>query len=261
MKMHRFLFVAAFAAAMAAGLLFGNFGSAKASGDLAFERQEWTFNGIFGRFDRAALRRGHQVYQEVCSSCHGLSLVAYRNLMDIGFSEEEAKEIAAENEVEDGPNDEGEMFTRPAKLSDRFVAPFPNEQAARYSNNGAYPPDLSLMVKARKGGADYLYGVLTGYEDEAPEGVEMMDGMYFNHSFPGHQIAMPQPIYEDSVEYEDGTPATVAQMSKDVTTFLAWTAEPELEERKSLGIKALIFVLLLTALLYAVKRRIWSKLH
>lgn len=258
--MHRFLFVAALFVATG-GLLAGNTGSAIASGEKTYEHQEWTFDGIFGRFDRAALRRGHQVYQEVCSSCHGLSLVAYRNLMDIDFSEEETKEIAAENEVQDGPNEEGEMYMRPARPADRFVSPFPNEQAARYSNNGAYPPDLSLMVKARKGGVDYIHGLLVGYKDEAPEGVEMADGMYFNHVFPGHQIAMPQPLYEDSVEYGDGTPATIAQMSKDVTTFLAWTAEPELEERKGLGIKVMLFLILLTAMLYAVKRRIWSKLH
>lgn len=232
-----------------------------AAGGATYEKHEWSFDGIFGRFDRAALRRGHQVYQEVCAACHSLSLVAYRNLVDVGFTEDEAKEVAAQKEVTDGPNDEGEMFTRPAKLSDHFVSPFPNEKAARFANNGSLPPDLSLVVKARKGGADYLYGVLTGYSDEVPEGVEMMDGMAYNHVFPGHQIAMPQPLYEDGVEYEDGTPASVEQMAKDVTTFLAWTAEPELEERKSLGVKVLLFMLLLTAMLYAVKRRIWSKLH
>lgn len=243
------------------GLLVGGPHPASAAGGAEYEAQEWTFDGIFGRFDRSALRRGHQVYQEVCSGCHGIELVAYRNLMDIGFSEEEAKEIAASADIEDGPNEEGEMYDRPGKLSDRFVNPFPNEQAARYSNNGALPPDLSLIVKARKGGADYLYGLLIGYEEEAPEGIEMMEGMSYNHAFPGQQIAMPQPLYEDLVEYEDGTPASVEQMAKDVSTFLAWTAEPELEERKSLGLKVLLFVILLTALLYAVKRRIWSKLH
>ena len=257
MNAHRFLLIAA----VAGGLLFGNPGSALASGDTVLEHQEWTFDGIFGKFDRAALRRGHQVYQEVCASCHALSLVAYRNLLDIGFSADEAKEVAAEYEVEAAPDSEGVVGLRPARLADRFVAPFANEQAARFSNNGAYPPDLSLMVKARKGGADYLYGLLTGYEEEAPEGVTMTEGMSYNHVFPGRQIAMPLPLYEDSVEYEDGTPASVEQMAKDVTTFLAWTAEPELEERKSLGIKVLLFLLVLTAMLYAVKRRIWSKLH
>ncbi|MCE2509759.1 MAG: cytochrome c1 [Alphaproteobacteria bacterium] len=243
------------------GLLSGGPRPAIAAGGAEYEHQEWTFNGIFGRFDRAALRRGHQVYREVCSACHGLKRIAYRNLMDIGFSEEEAKEIAAEATVTDGPNDEGEMFDRSGKLSDRFVSPFPNDQAARYSNNGALPPDLSLIVKARKGGADYLYSLMTGYADEAPEGMEMMDGMSYNRAFPGHQIAMPQPLYEDLIEYEDGTPASVEQQAKDVTTFLAWAAEPELEARKSLGLKVLLFMILLTAMLYAVKRRVWSKLH
>lgn len=242
-------------------LLLGGPHPAGAAGGAEYSHQEWTFDGIFGRFDRAALRRGHQVYSEVCSGCHGLGLVAYRNLMDIGFSEEEAKEIAAEAVIEDGPNEEGEMYDRPGKLSDHFVAPFQNDQAARYYNNGALPPDLSLIVKARKGGADYIYGLMTGYEEEAPENIEMMEGMSYNRAFPGHQTAMPQPLYEDLVEYADGKPASIDQMAKDISIFLAWTAEPELEERKSLGIKVLLFMILLTAMLYAVKRRIWSKLR
>lgn len=223
--------------------------------------QDWSFSGMFGSFDRGSLRRGLQVYREVCASCHSLDLIAFRNLGDVGFSPDEIQAIAEEYEVEDGPDDEGEMFLRPAKASDRFVAPFPNEQAARASNNGAYPPDLSLMVKARKNGANYLYAVLTGYEEEAPEGVELMDGMYYNNYFPGHQIAMAPPLFEEGVEYADGTEATVEQQAEDVVTFLAWAAMPEMEERKRMGIKVLLFLVVLTAMLYALKRKIWSDLH
>ncbi len=222
---------------------------------------DWGFQGIFGSYDRAALRRGYQVYAEVCAGCHSLRLVAYRNLMEIGFTEDEVTEIASEFEVLDGPDDEGEMFTRPAKAADYFVPPFPNDNAARFANNGSLPPDLSLITKARKGGPDYLYALLTGYREEPPEGFQMMDGMVYNDYFPGHQISMPQPLFEDMVEYADGTPATVDQMSEDVTVFLAWAGSPELEARKSLGIKVLLFTIVLTAMLYALKRRIWADVH
>jgi ubiquinol-cytochrome c reductase cytochrome c1 subunit len=162
--------------------------------------------------------------------------------------------------VRDGPNDEGEMFERPGRPSDKFHRPFANEKAARAANNGAYPPDLSLIVKARPDGANYLYGLLTGYS-EAPAGVAMGEGMNYNKYFPGHQIAMPPPLSENSVTYSDGTPASVDQMSKDLTTFLAWTAEPELEDRKRTGIKVILFLLVLTGLLYAAKRKIWAAVH
>lgn len=224
-------------------------------------KQDWSWSGPFGTYDRAALRRGLQVYAEVCSSCHGVKLVAYRNLMDIGFSEDEVKAFAAEYEVEDGPDDEGEMFTREARPADRFVEPFANENAARASNNGALPPDLSLMTKARIGGPDYLYALLVGYEEEAPEGFDLLEGMNYNHYFPGHQIAMAPPIGDDAVEYADETEATKEQIARDVVTFLNWTAEPELEERKRLGIKVLIFLLVLTGMLYALKRKVWADLH
>ena len=222
--------------------------------------QNWSFQGMFGTFDQGALQRGFQVYNEGCAGCHSLRLVAYRNLVEIGFTEDQVKAIAEEKEVQDGPNDEGEMFDRPARLSDRFVKPFPNDNAARAANNGALPPDLSLMVKARKDGANYLYALMTGYK-EPPAGTELPDGMAYNVYFPGKQIAMPPPLSEDGVEYADKTKATVAQMASDVTTFLAWAAEPELEERKRLGIKVLLFLVVLSGLLYAVKRRIWSDLH
>ena len=220
----------------------------------------WSFNGLFGTFDRGALQRGFQVYSEGCASCHSLGLLSYRNLRAIGFSEDQVKTIAAEVEVADGPDDEGEMFERPGRPGDRFKAPFANSQAARASNGGALPPDLSLMTKARKGGADYLHALLTGYTDPPPN-VEMAEGMNYNVYFPGGQIAMPPPLSEDLVEYADKTRATVAQMARDVTTFLAWAAEPELEERKRMGIKVVLFLIVLTGLFYAIKRRVWADLH
>ncbi len=221
---------------------------------------DWSFGGIFGTFDRGALQRGFQVYSEVCAGCHSLDLLSYRNLRAIGFSDDQVKAIAAEVEITDGPDDEGEMFERPGSPTDRFKAPFANPQAARAANNGALPPDLSLMTKARKGGANYLHALLTGFTD-APDGVEMTEGMAYNPYFPGHQIAMAAPLSEDGVEYADKTKATVARMAIDVTTFLAWAAEPELEERKRMGIKVVLFLIVLTGLFYAIKRRVWADLH
>jgi len=236
-------------------------GTARASGDsIKPPPQHWSFQGMFGTFDRGALQRGFQVYNGVCAGCHSLRLVAYRNLMDIGFTEDQVKKIAAEKEVADGPNDEGEMFQRPAQPSDRFVKPFPNENAARAANNGALPPDLSLIIKARKDGANFLHALLTGYK-EPPAGTTVPEGMAYNIYFPGSQIAMPPPLSEDGVEYADKTKATVAQMASDVTTFLAWAAEPELEARKRMGVKVLLFLVVLTGLLYAVKRKVWADVH
>ena len=236
-------------------------GPAPAAEGPSLPTQKWSFQGMFGTYDRAALRRGFQVYTEVCASCHSLRLVSYRHLGSVGFSEDEVKAIAAEIEVEDGPNDDGDMFTRPGKPSDRFASPFANEKAARASNNGALPPDLSLMVKARKGGPDYLHSLLTGYAETPPEGVTVMEGMNYNKYFPGNQIAMAPPLADEAVEYADDTEATLDRHSRDVVTFLAWAASPELEERKRLGIKVLIFLIVLTGMLYALKRQIWSNLH
>ncbi|MDA0231260.1 MAG: cytochrome c1 [Proteobacteria bacterium] len=254
-----------FAMAAALGLMFTGVGYshvAHASGDTPeLPDHEWKHTGVFGTFDRDELHRGFQVFQEVCASCHSLEFIAFRNLAEIGFSEEQIKAIAAEYEVEDGPDNEGEMFMRPARASDYFPAPFANPQAARASNGGALPPDLSLMVKARDGGIDYLYGLLTGYEDEAPEGFELVEGMSYNHYFRGNQIAMPAPLYDEAVEYADGTETSIAQLSHDVSVFLAWTAEPEMEIRKKTGLKVLIFIAIFTALIYIIKRRIWAKLH
>ncbi len=220
--------------------------------------RDWSWNGPFGTFDRAELQRGLQVYTEVCASCHSLRLLAYRNLAALGYDEDEIKAYASNYEVQDGPNDQGEMFLRAALPSDRFVPPFANEQAARVANNGAYPPDLSVMTKARKNGANYVFGLLTGYQDEPPEGVALADGMYYNKVFPGRQIAMAPPLFEGGVEYADGTEATVERMAADITAFLAWAAEPELEERKALGIWVMFVLVVLFGMVVAVKNRVWS---
>ena len=220
-------------------------------------KQNWPFDGFFGRFDQSSIQRGFQVYREVCAGCHGIKYIAYRDLANVGFTTDEIKSIASEYEIIDGPNDEGEMFDRLAKPSDKFVGPYLNDKEARVANNGAYPPDLSLITKARAGGADYLYNLLNGYKDP-PENLEISDGMYFNTIYPGNQIAMPMPIVDEIVEYEDETPATQDQIIRDVTSFLVWTAEPELEERKVLGIRVLIFLIIITLMLLAVKRKVWK---
>ncbi|MEE2694910.1 MAG: cytochrome c1 [Pseudomonadota bacterium] len=222
-------------------------------------KQKWPFNGIFGRFDKSSLQRGFKVYKEICAACHGIRHISYRDLAGIGYTEDEIKIIAGEYEIIDGPDDEGELFTRDAKPSDKFVGPYENDKIARLSNNGAYPPDLSLIVKARAGGADYIYSLLNGYR-EFPEDFEASEGMYYNEYYPGHQIAMPSPIMDDVVEFDDGTEATHLQIARDVTSFLAWTAEPELEERKSLGVKTLFFLILITIMLLGVKRKVWKDL-
>ncbi|CAL5368487.1 unnamed protein product [Camellia sinensis] len=266
----------------------------------------WPHSGILSSYDHASIRRGHQVYQQVCASCHSMSLISYRDLVGVAYTEEETKAMAAEIEVVDGPNDEGEMFTRPGKLSDRFPQPYANEQAARFANGGAYPPDLSLITKARHNGQNYVFALLTGYHDP-PAGVAVTiatapvaamaghlvreggfknddlsiefsseisheicieiavplgirDGLHYNPYFPGGAIAMPKMLNDGAVEYEDGTPATESQMGKDVVTFLAWAAEPEMEERKLMGFKW-IFVLSLALLQAAYYRRMrWSVL-
>jgi len=249
-------------AKLVVGLSLAASSSAYAAGDaLPPKDVTWSFDGIFGTYDRAAAQRGLQVYKQVCSGCHGLRLVAYRNIMDLGYTEDQAKAFAKEYQVQNAePNDEGEMFTRPARPSDRFVSPFPNEQAARAANNGAYPPDLSLITKARADGPSYTYSLLTGYQD-VPEGVEEREGLNYNPYFPGNWIAMAQPLYEDGVEYTDGTKATVDQMAKDVTHFLAWAAAPNLENRKSTGLSVMMFLVVFTGLLIAVKKKVWSDVH
>lgn len=223
---------------------------------------QWSFNGPFGTVDRASAQRGFQVYKEVCSACHSMRLLSYRNLSQIGFSQDEIKAIAANYNVTDGPNDDGDMFERPARPSDHFYKPFANDKAARASNNGALPPDLSLIVKARPHGPDYVYSILTGYEpeDEIPADVKMGVGMNYNPYYPGKQIAMPQPVRGGEVEYMDGTVATQDQMARDVVNFLQWAAEPEMEHRKEMGIKVLLYMAIFTVFFYIAKNRIWGKL-
>ena len=226
---------------------------------LPMHKMKWSFDGVFGTVNREAAQRGFQVYKEVCSVCHGLNNLYYRNLKDIGFSDDEIKEIAKVYTVKDGPNDAGEMFDRPALPSDRFVTPYPNEQAARSANNGAYPPDLSLIIKARHDGANYIYSLLTGYK-EPPADFKLMQGTHYNPYFPGEQIAMPPPLTDGQVTYMDGTNASVEQMSHDVTVFLQWAAEPEMEHRKSMGLKVMMFLVVFTIFFYIAKNRIWSNL-
>tara|TARA_B100001996_G_scaffold333054_1_gene282471 strand:- start:908 stop:1690 length:783 start_codon:yes stop_codon:yes gene_type:complete len=224
---------------------------------------DWSFKGYFGKFDRASLQRGYQVYTEVCASCHSMKYLSYRNLFEEGgpeFSKEEAKAIAANFEVTDGPNDDGEMFTRPAKLSDKFVNPYQNDKEAMASNGGAYPPDMSVLVKARSGGADYIYSVLLGYVDP-PSGVSLDDGVYYNKYMYGKNIKMPKVLEDGLVEYNDGTVSSEQQMAKDVVTFLAWAAEPHLETRHKIGFKAIIYLIIATILAYFSMKRIWSRIE
>ena len=241
----------------------------------------WSFAGPFGLYDTAQLQRGFKVYREVCSTCHSLKLLAFRNLADPGgpgFSEAQAATIAAEFQVTDGPNDKGQMFQRPGKISDNFPAPFANDQAARAALGGALPPDLSVIAKARayergfpwfifeaftdyqEGGPDYIHALLNGYTDP-PAGVTLPPGGQYNKYFPGNAIGMPKPLSDGQVEYTDGTPATVDQYSRDVAAFLMWAAEPTLDARKRLGFQVMIFLIVFTALLYFTKRRVWHAVH
>jgi ubiquinol-cytochrome c reductase cytochrome c1 subunit len=218
---------------------------------------DWPHDGIFGTYDRAALQRGFQVYKQVCAACHSMKYLSYRNLEQIGFSPAEVKAIAADYMVTDGPDDTGRMFERPARPTDRFVSPYPNEAAARYANGGAYPPDMSLLVKARKNGDDYVYSVLTGYK-EPPEDITLGPNMHYNPYYPGKQIAMAQPLIEGIVSYDDGTKASVDQMARDVTQFLTWAAEPHMETRKRMGIKVLLYLIVFTGVMIAVKKKLWQ---
>ncbi len=270
-------------------------------------RQAWSFGGLFGAYDKAQLRRGYQIYSEVCSACHGLKLLSYRNLMQEGgpaYTKKEVKALIAELEVPAEPNDEGEIFKdgerimRPAILPDRFISPYPNPKAAMAANDGALPPDLSVMAKARalphhdagepaanpfsaltagvaeyfgwifgtvrdiatqyqEGGPDYIYALMIGYEEEAPKGQEIPEGKNFNYVFPGHAISMAPPLSDETVEYTDGTKPTLDQHARDISAFLMWAAEPHLNARKSLGLKVLIYLLIFSGMMYAVKRAIW----
>jgi ubiquinol-cytochrome c reductase cytochrome c1 subunit len=224
------------------------------------EHHDWHFSGMFGSYDRAALQRGLKVYREVCAACHSLKRVYFRNLEALGYDEGQIKNIASQYSVTDGPNDEGEMFDRPGLPSDHFVSPYPNDNAAKSVNNGALPPDLSLITKARHHGPDHVYGILNGYA-QPPAGTTLLPNQYWNKHMPGNIIAMAPPLSDGQVAYEDDVPQTVDQYSRDVVEFLAWAADPYLEDRKRTGIKVLIFLAVFAGIMYAVKRRIWANLH
>tara|TARA_Y100001960_G_scaffold119241_1_gene127663 strand:+ start:1408 stop:2184 length:777 start_codon:yes stop_codon:yes gene_type:complete len=242
--------------------IFFSSSSIAADTDKELLKVDWSFKGVTGKFDRSSLQRGYQVYKEVCASCHSMRLLSYRNLGEKGgpeFSITEVKDIASSFEVTDGPDSQGEMFTRPGRPSDRFVSMYPNVEAATAANGGAYPPDMSVLVKSRKGGADYIYSVLMGYDDP-PANLELDDGVYYNKYMDGNKIKMAKPLMEGIITYSDGTNATEDQMAKDVTAFLTWAAEPHLEARHKMGFKVIIFLIILTLLVYFSMKRIWSRI-
>lgn len=241
--------------------------------------QSWSFAGPFGKYDKAQLQRGLKIYREVCSSCHSLSRVAFRNLADLGYDEAQIRTLAAEYEIQDGPNEDGDMFTRPGTLSDYFPSPFENANQAAAANNGAVPPDLSLIAKARavergfptfifdiftqynEGGVDYIYSLLTGYE-EAPEDVQVPPGTYYNpHFINGISLSMAPPLSDGQVTYDDGSPETLDQYARDISAFLMWAAEPHLEARKSTGFVVMVFLMLFGCLMYLTKRKVWSNIE
>ena len=227
------------------------------TGNIILKHVNWSFSGPLGKFDKSSMQRGFQTYKQVCASCHSLNYVAFRNLKDLGYNQNEIKSIASEYEIQDGPDDDGEMFLRTGVPADKFPSPYPNNNAARSANNGAYPPDLSLIFKARANGANYLYSLLTSYED-APKDMKVPDGMYYNSAYPGNLIAMPQPLYGDDVDYADGSEASIEAISKDLVNFLAWTAEPSMEKRKRTGVAVITFLLILVGMTYGAMRYIWS---
>src|SRR5580692_6150339 len=269
------------ALAIAGSLLAGSVQNARAE-DQTPVSQKWSFAGPFGKYDRGALQRGLKVYKEVCSVCHSLNYIAFRNLADPGgpgYSDAQAAALAAEYKVKDGPNDQGDMFDRPGRPADYFPAPFPNEQAARAANGGGLPPDLSLITKARgyergfpwfifdfftqyqEQGPDYVAAILQGFEDKPPAGVTIPDGSYYNKYFPGNAIKMPKPLNDGQVTFDDGSPTTVAQYAKDVTTFLMWAAEPHIEERKKMGFMVFIVLIILAGMTYFTKKKVWADAH
>ena len=267
---------------VAGGLVIGSAQHARAEEQQAPPAIKWSFAGPFGTFDRGALQRGLKVYKEVCANCHALSYIAFRNLAEPGgpdYSVAQAAALAAEYKIKDGPNDQGEMFERPGRPADYFPSPFANEQAARASNGGAAPPDLSLITKARsyergfpwfifdfftqyqEQGVDYVAAILQAFEDTPPAGVNIPDGSYYNKYFPGHAIKMPKPLSDGQVTFDDGAPATVAQYARDVTTFLMWAAEPHMEARKQLGFQVFVFLIIFAGLMYFTKKKVWADAH
>ncbi len=248
MSVHRLAAVAALLTGFAAAPAFAQ--------EIELPKQNWSFDGPFGTFDKAAAQRGFQIYKDVCSNCHSMKQVYYRNLSGIGLSDAQIKAIAATVDVPT-IGDDGQPTERKGLPADHFKSPYPNERAARAAQNGALPPDQSVIEKAREGGADYIFALLTGYTDP-PAGVKMGDGMNYNKYFPGHQIAMAAPLSDGRVDYIDGTKPTLEQEARDVTTFLAYVANPEMEERKRTGIRVVLFLAMLSGLTYVVKRQVWS---
>jgi ubiquinol-cytochrome c reductase cytochrome c1 subunit len=247
---------------LAAGLLCSGLlpGQAMAQEEEAMPREYWSFARTFGSYDLAALQRGFQIYSQVCSNCHSMQQLHYRDLTGIGLDAEQIKAVASNVTVQQGTDDQGNPKDGPATPADQFRSPFANEKAARAANNGALPPDLSLIVNAREGGPNYVYGILTGFSD-APTGFKMQDGMYYNKMFTGHQIGMPPPLQAGTVAYTDGTGNSLNQEAHDVVTFLSWAANPELVERKQIGVRVVLFLAFMTGLTYAVKRKVWSDVH
>jgi ubiquinol-cytochrome c reductase cytochrome b/c1 subunit len=270
-------------ALMVAGALFaGSAQTARADEQDVPPSQKWSFSGPLGKFDRGSLQRGLKIYKEVCSACHALSYIAFRNLADPdgpGYSTAQVAALAAEYKIKDGPNDQGDMFERPGRPADYFPSPFPNEQAARAANGGAAPPDLSLITKARsyergfpkfvfdfftqfqEQGPNYVSAILQGFEDKPPAGVTIPEGSYYNKYFPGHAIKMPKPLSDGQVTFDDGSPATLPQYAHDVTTFLMWAAEPHMEARKRLGLQVFVFLIIFTLLMYFTKKKVWADAH
>lgn len=237
-------------------------GPAHAAGESEIKSQDWTFDGPLGTFDQAQLQRGYKIYKEVCSACHSLQYIRFRNLGQPGgpaFSEGSIEALAAGVKVMGDPDDKGERRERPGRAADSLPGPYANEGEARAANGGALPPDLSLIAKAREGGPDYIYALLTGYA-EPPADIKMTEGMHYNKAFPGHQLAMPQPLQDGAVEYTDGTAATLDHYARDIAAFLMWTAEPTLEERHALGFRIMLFLIVLAGLTYAAKIRIWKRI-
>jgi len=270
------------ALALAASLL-GLAGSAFAADEQSHEtppppRQKWSFSGPFGHYDKGQLQRGFKVYKEVCAVCHGLKYVAFRNLDALGYSEGQIKAIASEYKIPDGPNDQGEMFERAGRPADYFPTPWPNENAARARYNGV-PPDFSVLAKARgyergfpwfifdmfiqfqEHGVDYIHALMVGYKEKPPAGVTLPAGSFYNEYFPGHAIAMPPPLSDKRVDYTDGSPTTVDQYSKDVSAFMMWAAESDMEARKRIGFQVMIFLIVLAGLLYFTKKKVWADAH
>jgi ubiquinol-cytochrome c reductase cytochrome b/c1 subunit len=273
---------AVIALALAGGLFVGSAQNARAEEQEVPPSQSWSFAGPFGKYDRGSLQRGLKVYKEVCANCHSLNYVAFRNLADPGgpgYSVAQAAAFASEYKIKDGPNDSGDMFERPGRTADYFPAPFPNEQAAAAANGGKAPPDLSLMAKARsyergfpkfifdfftqfqEQGPNYIEAILTGFEDKPPAGVTVPAGTYYNKYFPGHAIKMPKPLSDGQVTFDDGSPATVQQYARDISTFLMWAAEPKMEARKQLGLQVFVFLILFAGLMYFTKKKVWADAH